>query len=138
MVDEITGERVYKSGFKKAAVGDEKKRPTRPFVKNFTKTLSGIFKTPRGNAQEDPKDAENKIVYATASTLMKIFDVRCEGQGWKEPDASQKDVLCTKIRHALEVRRDLDEGVHKIVQYFCNLRGATWDEILSQADMESL
>ena len=138
VVDEITGERIYKSGFKKAAVGDEKKRPTRPFVKNFTKTLSGIFKTPRGDAQEDPKDAENKIVYATASTLMKIFDVRCEGQGWKEPDASQKDVLCTKIRHALEVRRDLDEGVDKIVQYFCNLRGATWDEMLSQADMESL
>ena len=47
-------------------------------------------------------------------------------------------MLCTKIRHALEVRRDLDEGVDKIVQYFCNLRGATWDEMLSQADMESL
>ena len=46
--------------------------------------------TPRS---EDPKEIERKITYATASKLMKVYEAKCERQGWGEPDAIQKDIL---------------------------------------------
>jgi hypothetical protein len=155
VIDEITGERIYKTGNKKSAVGEEKRRPLTQYLKHFTKKLDPenvVEKTPRhqeGRVHHDPKEAEIKITHATGSTLMRIFDVKCEGQGWKEPDAAQKDLLCAKIRQALRLKRDPDLGVYsvdvkrdptdveKLAKYLCTL-GTNWDEMISLVDVEYL
>lgn len=147
VIDEITGERIYKTGNKKAAVGEEKRRPLthehQKMIKLFTKKIDPdnvVEKTPRhqeGRGHEDPKEADKKITHATGSTLMTVFDIKCEREGWKEPDAAQKDLLCTKIRHTLRVRRDPDADAEKLAKYLCTL-GTNWDEMLSLVDVDYL
>lgn len=144
-VDEITGERIYKTANKKTAVGEEKKKAMNGYMKLFTKKLDQLApevflsKTPggQGGAHEDPKEAEMKVIRATASTLMKVYDHKMDRLEWVEPDAAQKDLLCTKIRHSLQTKRDPDADVDKIAKYL-NKLGNNWDEMLSQADPESL
>ena len=46
-----------------------------------------------GQYVNDLKNYSRKITYATASTLMKVYEAKCERQGWGEPDAIQKDIL---------------------------------------------
>lgn len=136
VVDEITGERIYK-GSKKAVVGEERRKPMTSYLRHFTKKVDPegiVHKTPRGGVNEDPKEAEKKITYATASTLMKVYDAKCERQEWGEPDALQKDILCTKIRHALQIKRDPDAHVDRVANYLIKLGGSNWDELLTQAD----
>ena len=135
VVDEITGERIYKTSHKKAAVGEEKRKPLSLFMRNFTKTFGSLYKTPRpGDMHEDPKEIEKRITDATATALLQIYDSK-EQQGWGEPDAVQKDVLCTKIRHALE--RNPDAHVNRLAKSLCSV-GSNWDEMLSQADLEQI
>jgi len=60
---------------------------------------------PQGSSQADPRDSD-KIAYATASVLIKVFEAKCERQGWSEPEGFHKDALCTKIRQALQVHAE--------------------------------